>query len=500
MPDFVLAVDQGTTSSRSILFDASGSAVAIAQKELPQIYPRPGWVEHDPESIWSTQLETMWSVLQQARVRAEDLAAIGITNQRETTVVWDRQTGQPVYNASVWQCRRTAEACEVLRQEGFDQVIREATGLVTDAYFSGTKVAWILDNVPGARARAERGELAFGTIDAFLLWRLTGGRIHATDVSNASRTLLFDIRRLEWSLPILDHLRIPASLLPQVHASSLVLGDCDPQWLGAPVPLAGVAGDQQAALFGQACYDPGMAKNTYGTGCFLLLNTGSQAVPSSEGLLTTVGWQLGHERPVYCLEGSVFIAGAAVQWLRDGLQLIRESAEVEALAGSVADTGDVFFVPAFVGLGAPYWDAFARGTIVGITRGTTSAHLARASLEAIAFQTRDVMEAMRADANLQLQTLRVDGGAARNDLLLQLQADVLGLPVERPVQSETTALGAAFLAGLAAGVWASPDELRRRWRRDRAFEPRMSEDERHHRYQRWKEAVARSREWARPGA
>jgi glycerol kinase len=500
MPRYVLALDQGTTSSRSILFDSEGAAVASAQKEFPQLYPRPGWVEHDPEAIWQSQLETMRSVVEQAGVRAGEIAAIGITNQRETTVLWDRATGRPIYNAIVWQCRRTADLCDDLRREGFDRLIRETTGLVTDAYFSGTKVAWILENVPGARSRAERGELAFGTVDTFLLWRLSGGRIHATDVSNASRTLLFDIRRLDWSDPILDRLSIPRALLPEVTPSSYLQGESQSEWLGASVPVCGIAGDQQAALFGQACYDPGMMKNTYGTGCFLLLNTGAKLVPSSAGLLTTVGWSLDKGPPVYCLEGSVFIAGAAIQWLRDGLGLIREASEIEALAASVPDAGDVVFVPAFVGLGAPYWDAYARGTMIGLTRGTTSAHLARAALEAIAFQTRDVVEAMRSDADLKLSALRVDGGAARNNLLLQTQADFLGIPVQRPVQNETTALGAAFLAGLAAGVWSSQDDLRARWHLDRTFVPAMSVDERDSHYARWQDAVRRSREWARPRA
>jgi glycerol kinase len=439
-------------------------------------------------------------VMQRAGLGPEAISAIGITNQRETTVIWDRATGEPVANAIVWQCRRTADMCERLRAEGFDRLIRERTGLVTDAYFSGTKVAWILENVPGVRARAERGELAFGTIDTFLLWRLSGGRIHATDPSNASRTMLFDISRRAWDDTILEHLRIPLSLLPTVLPSSGIFGTCDPQWLGAPVPLAGVAGDQQAALFGQACFTPGMAKNTYGTGCFLLLNTGAKPIRSDSGLLTTIGWQVGSEPPTYCLEGSVFIAGAAVQWLRDGLGLIRESSQVEALAASVPDSGDVVFVPAFVGLGAPHWDAYARGTIVGLTRGTTAAHLARAALESIAFQTCDVMQAMRSDADLQLQALRVDGGAAANDLLMQMQADLLDLPVQRPRQSETTALGAAFLAGLAVGHWDGPSSLEASWKLDRTFEPKMTQRDRQAKYSRWQEAVGRSRSWARPEA
>ena len=500
MPDYVLALDQGTTSSRSILFDREGEAVSVAQREFPQLYPKPGWVEHDPEAIWSSQLETMRQVVRQAGVRPEAIAAIGITNQRETTVVWDRSTGRPITHAIVWQCRRTAEMCERLRAEGFDRHIHDRTGLVTDAYFSGTKLAWILENIPGARALAERGKLAFGTIDTFLLWRLSHGRVHATDVSNASRTLLFDIHRQAWDETILERLAIPASLLPEVRASSGDFGTCDPEWLGAPIPLAGVAGDQQAALFGQACFKAGMAKNTYGTGCFLLLNTGPRPVVSETGLLTTIGWRLGAEPTTYCLEGSVFIAGAAIQWLRDGLGLIRESAEIEALAASVPDSGGVAFVPAFVGLGAPYWDPYARGTILGLTRGSTAAHLARAALEAIAFQTRDVIDAMLSHADISLPSLRVDGGAARNDLLLQIQADVLGLPIQRPRQSETTALGAAFLAGLTTGVWNSPADLETRWQLDREFEPRLPQADRQAQYARWQEAVQRSREWARPVA
>ena len=489
-----------------MLFDESGGAVASDQQEFPQIYPRPGWVEHDPEAIWSTQLDTARRVLVQAGVRPQDVAAIGITNQRETTLIWDRATGRPIYNAIVWQCRRTASMCERLKARGLEQEVRQRTGLVIDAYFSGTKLAWLLDNVDGARRLAEDGRLAFGTIDTFLLWRLTNGAVHATDVSNASRTMLFNLKTLSWDPFLLDLLRVPRSILPQVVASSQVLGETAPDALGAPIPLAGTAGDQQAALFGQSCFKPGMAKNTYGTGCFLLLHTGGQPIPSTTGLLTTAAWQLNDPstaslQPVaFALEGSVFIAGAAVQWLRDGLGIVRESSEVEALAASVPNSGGVTFVPALVGLGAPYWDPYARGTIVGLTRGSTRAHLARATLEAIAFQTRDVLEAMQSDAGLGLQALRVDGGAARNDLLLQLQADVLGTAVQRPVQSETTALGAAMLAGLATGVWSSLDDLDRTWTLEREFQPAISKDERDQRYTRWQEAVRRSRGWAEPGA
>ncbi len=501
MPGYLLALDQGTTSSRSLLFDESGRAVAAAQKEFPQIYPRPGWVEHDPEAIWSSQIETARQVLASAGARAQDVAAIGITNQRETTVLWDRATGRPVYNAIVWQCRRTAPMCDSLKAAGLEEDIRRRTGLVVDAYFSGTKVAWILENVEGARRLAEQGRLAFGTIDTYLLWRLTGGALHATDISNASRTMLFNLASGAWDPVLLDRLHIPPAVLPAVGPSSGILGATAAEVFGAPIPLAGVAGDQQAALFGQSCFSPGMAKNTYGTGCFLLLNTGEQAIPSRSGLLTTAAWQLRPSGPAtFALEGSVFIAGAAIQWLRDGLGILRDSREVEALAASVPDSGGIYFVPALVGLGAPYWDPYARGTIVGLTRGTTKAHLARATLEAIAFQTRDVLEAMRVDAGLELQALRVDGGAASNDLLLQLQADILGTIVQRPTQSETTALGAAMLAGLACGVWSSLDDLQRTWTLEREFHPAMSSAERDERYTRWKEAVDRARGWAAPGA
>jgi glycerol kinase len=501
MAGYVLALDQGTTSSRSILFDESGRAVATAQQEFPQIYPRPGWVEHDPEAIWSSQIDTARQVLAGAGIRAEDVAAIGITNQRETTVLWDRATGRPVHNAIVWQCRRTAPMCAALKAAGLAEPIQQRTGLVIDAYFSGTKLAWLLDNVEGARSMAEQGRLAFGTIDTFLLWRLTGGQVHATDVSNASRTMLFNLADQAWDPFLLEHIGIPAAVLPTVVPSSGIVGGTLPEIFGASIPLAGVAGDQQAALFGQSCFTPGMAKNTYGTGCFLLLNTGHQPMVSGSGLLTTAAWQLEASAPTtFALEGSIFIAGAAVQWLRDGLGILRRSQEIESLAASVPDADGVYFVPALVGLGAPYWDPYARGTIVGLTRGTSRAHLARATLEAIAFQTRDVLEAMRVDAGLELQALRVDGGAAANDLLMQLQADVLGTVVQRPVQRETTALGAAMLAGLAAGIWSSLGDLRRVWTLEREFQPAMSPAERDERYGRWKEAVTRARGWAAPGA
>ncbi len=497
--DHILALDQGTTSSRAIIFNHRGEIIAQAQREFPQIYPQPGWVEHDPEAIWSSQLETARAALSQSRLKPERIAAIGVTNQRETTIIWDRETGEPIHNAIVWQCRRTAPMCERLKAEGFDQVIREKTGLVTDAYFSGTKIAWLIENIPGVRSLADRGKLAFGTVDTFLLWRLSGGRLHITDPSNASRTLLYNIHTQAWDDEILEHLGIPSSLLPEVHPSSAIYGEIEPHLLGAPIPLAGIAGDQQAATFGQACYHPGMAKNTYGTGCFLLLNTSDKAVTSTSGLLTTIGWDLGAQNSLtYCLEGSIFIAGAAVQWLRDELGLISQSQEIESLAASVPDNGGVYFVPAFVGLGAPYWDPYARGTILGLTRGSSSGHLARATLEAIAYQTLDVIEAMHIDYDLPLESLRVDGGAARNDLLMQIQADILGVPVQRPVINETTALGTAFFAGLAVGLWPSLEALSSLWRQDREFTPQISEDQRRSLYDQWKRAVKRCRAWASP--
>jgi glycerol kinase len=497
MADYVLALDQGTTSSRAILFDTHGAVVSSAQQEFPQLFPQPGWVEHDPEAIWTSQLTTAHEAISRAHIEPSRIAAIGITNQRETTLLWDRKTGQPLANAIVWQCRRTAPMCDRLRAEGFDKVIHEHTGLVADAYFSGTKLAWLLDNVPGARARAERGELAFGTVDTFLIWRLTAGRLHVTDPSNASRTMLYNIHSLSWDDVILDHLRIPRSLLPEVQLSSEVLGTTEPPLLGTPIPISGLAGDQQAALFGQACFAPGMAKNTYGTGCFMLLNTGPDAVTSSQGLLTTVGWQTP-TGTTYCLEGSVFVAGAVVQWLRDGLRIISSSADVEPLARSVEDNGGVYFVPAFVGLGAPHWDAYARGTIVGLTRGSTSGHLARAALESIAYQSSDVLEVMARESGREVAALRVDGGAARNDLLMQFQADLLGKPVQRPMVTETTALGAAYLAGLATGFWESPEQVSAGWQLEREYLPRMSADQRGALLESWHRAIERSRGWAAP--
>ena len=497
MTTYILALDQGTTSSRAILFDRAGRIAGVAQEEFFQIYPQPGWVEHDPEAIWNTQLNTARQALARAGVEASQVAAIGLTNQRETTVVWDRETGNPLYNAIVWQCRRTAPLCDRLRADGWADPIRARTGLVVDAYFSGTKLAWLLDHVPGLRQKAGRGQALFGTIDTFLIWRLSGGRLHITDVSNASRTMLYNIHTLDWDEEILAELRIPRAMLPQVRPSSQLYGLADAGLLGAAVPIAGAAGDQQAALFGQTCFAPGQAKNTYGTGCFLLLNTGRQAVASQRGLLTTVAWQLADGDAVtYALEGSVFIAGAAIQWLRDGLGIITHAAESQALAGDVADSGGVYFVPAFVGLGAPYWDAYARGTIVGLTRGTDRRHLVRAALEAICYQSRDLLEAMAADSGIRLQALRADGGAAANDRLMQLQADLLGVAVQRPAITETTALGAAYLAGLAVGYWSGLDEIATQWRAEAEFTPTMPAERRDALYAGWQRAVERARGWA----
>jgi glycerol kinase len=495
MAKYVLALDQGTTSSRAIVFNHDGAIVSVAQQEFPQIYPAPGLVEHDPEAIWSSQLAVAREALQKAGASASDIAAIGITNQRETAIVWEKSTGKPVFNAIVWQSRLTVPICDALKAKGFDKEIRERTGLVTDAYFSGTKVKWILDNVEGAREKADRGELLFGNVDTFLMWRLSKGRVHATDPSNASRTLLYNIYKGEWDDVILNELGIPRSMLPTVEASSGVFGETDPEFFGAPIQMAGDAGDQQAATFGQACYEVGMAKNTYGTGCFMLMNTGTQGVPSQNGLLTTLGWRVGNEPTIYCLEGSIFITGAAVQWLRDGLGVIKQSVDVEALANTVSDNGGVYLVPAFVGLGAPYWDPYARGTIIGLTRGSTVGHIARATLESMCYQTRDVLEAMTADSKVELKTLRVDGGAVVNNLLMQFQADVLGVPVQRPKVAETTALGAAYLAGLAVGFWSGEKEVAEQWAIDRTFEPQMSADQRESLYAGWKRAVERSQHW-----
>jgi glycerol kinase len=494
MPKYVLALDQGTTSSRAIVFDRRGSLVASAQKEFRQIFPHPGWVEHDPREIWSTQIECARAALRQSGAAPKDIVAIGITNQRETVVLWDRASGAPVANAIVWQDRRTANRCAELREAGAEETLRSLTGLVLDPYFSATKLAWLLDHVPGARMRAERGELAFGTVDSWLIWNLTGGREHVTDVSNASRTLLFNLEALQWDDRLLALFNIPRSVLPRVCASSEVVGTTT--LLGEPIVIAGIAGDQQAATFGQACFAPGMAKNTYGTGAFMLMNVGTEPHPSANRLLSTAGWKLSGGAPAYMLEGSVFVAGAVVQWLRDGLSLFARSDDVEALARQVHDAGGVLIVPAFVGLGAPHWDPDARGTIVGLTRGTTKAHVARAALESIAFQSYDVLEAMQRDAAQPVTELRVDGGAARNDLLMQFQADLMGVPVVRPVVTETTALGAAYLAGLATEFWSGTDEIASLWRAERGFEPAMSADQRESRIEQWRRAVERSRRWA----
>jgi glycerol kinase len=492
MPNYVLALDQGTTSSRAILFDRAGRIVSVGQQEFPQIFPQAGWVEHNPEVIWSSQLYCAREALSKANVKPTDVAAIGITNQRETTIVWDRAANQAIYNAIVWQCRRTAPMCEKLKAEKFDRVIRSKTGLVTDAYFSGTKVAWILDNVKGARKRAAAGELAFGTVDSWLIHRLSGGQAHVTDVSNASRTLLYNIRKQQWDSDILKKLNISASLLPQVRSSSEVYAETDPELFGAAIPIAGIAGDQQAALYGQACFKPGMMKNTYGTGCFLLMNTGDSANLSKTGLLTTIAWNT-NGKTEYALEGSVFVAGAAIQWLRDGLGIIANAPDSEALATSVSDNQGVYFVPAFVGLGAPYWDQEARGAIVGLTRGATRAHLARAALEAMAYQTRDVVECMQKDSGIKARELRIDGGATANNFLCQFQADILGIPVVRPVITETTALGAAYLAGLAVGFWRSEKEIAGQWQVETRFEPKMKKSERERLYEGWQQAVGRVR-------
>jgi glycerol kinase len=491
----ILALDQGTTSSRAIVFRSDGSIAAVVQKEFPQIFPRPGWVEHDPRDIWSTQAGVAAEALTKANVSAADVAAIGIANQRETTVVWDRATGEPICNAIVWQDRRTANICDRLRARKLDRLIRRKTGLVIDAYFSATKVQWILQNVKGARTRARAGELAFGTVDSWLVWNLTAGKVHVTDVSNASRTMLLDITKGEWADDLLDLFGVPRSLLPEVRSSSEIYGVTT--LLGAPIPIAGIAGDQQAALFGQACTRPGMAKNTYGTGCFMLMNTGTKRIASKNHLLTTVAWRVGG-RTEYALEGSIFVAGAVVQWLRDGLDFLRSAAEVEALAASVSDTGGVYFVPAFAGLGAPHWDQYARGTIVGLTRGTTKAHITRAALEGIVLQVMDVLKAMEADAGIKVRELRVDGGASVNDLLMQLQADLLNVPVVRPKVAETTALGAAYLAGLAVGYWKSQADIARQWQADKRFTPAMKSAARNRITKGWARALSRAKSWDEP--
>ncbi len=491
MEEFVLAFDQGTTSSRAILFDREGKVRGMAQKEFTQYFPRPGYVEHDAREIWHTQLEVGRQVLRAHDLRPEQIVAIGITNQRETTVVWDRRSGEPVCRAIVWQDRRTAPLCDRLKAEGHEALLRQATGLVADAYFSATKLQWILDHEPGLRARAAKGELAFGTIDSWLIFKLTEGRVHATDVTNASRTLLFNIHTLQWDAALCALFDLPPQLLPEVRDSNAFFGTTT--LLGGEIPIHGVAGDQQAALFGQACVREGMAKNTYGTGCFLLMNTGTRAVLSQNGLLTTVAWSLDG-RPTYALEGSVFVAGAAIQWLRDGLRLLDEARDSQYFAAKVPDAGGVYVVPAFTGLGTPYWDQYARGAIFGLTRGTNKNHLIRATLESIAYQTTDVLEVMQREADLRLEALRVDGGASNNDLLMQFQADMLQTPVERPALTETTAWGAALLAGIGLG-WIGFDEAAEKWKCDATFLPRMAEDERNRRYAGWKKAVARALQW-----
>jgi glycerol kinase len=493
---YILVIDQGTTGSAALLVDEEGQVVSSADREIRQIYPQPGWVEHDPQEILRTSVAVAREALQKAGVTASQVKGMGITNQRETTVVWDRSTGEPVYNAIVWQCRRTAPLCEELKQRGLSGLIKEKTGLPIDAYFSATKLRWILDHVPDGQHRAQQGDLLFGTIDSWLVWNLTGGTAHVTDCSNASRTMLFNIHTLEWDKELLAALDIPEAVLPKVMPSSHVYGEVAAGLLGdSRVPLGGIAGDQQAALFGQACYDAGMAKNTYGTGSFILLNTGDKPVPSGKGLVTTVAWGL-RGKVVYAMEGSIFITGAAVQWLRDGLAIISNSAESETLARSVPDNGGVYFVPAFVGLGAPYWDMYARGTIVGLTRGASRGHLARATLEAIAYQVRDVVEAMGVEAGLKVPLLRVDGGGTANSLLMQFQADILGVSIQRAAVTEITAMGAAYLAGLAVGLWKDTTELARMWRAAETYEPRMSSDQRETLYADWKRAVERARGWA----
>jgi glycerol kinase len=491
---FILSLDQGTTSSRAILFDRGGAINGTAQKEFRQQFPQAGWVEHDPVEIWETQIEVARSVLAKAGLNARDIAAVGITNQRETTIVWDRKTGVPVHNAIVWQDRRTSKFCDELKQAGYADLVRRKTGLVIDAYFSGSKLRWLLDHVDGVRARAERGELAFGTVDSWLVWNLSGGTLHVTDPSNASRTMLFNLHSGTWDDELLATLGVPRSLMPEVRSSSEIYGRTIPGIFETPVPIAGIAGDQQAALFGQNCFARGMAKNTYGTGCFMLMNIGSAPVPSRHQLITTVAWN-AQGQTEYALEGSVFIGGAVVQWLRDGLGIVKSSSDVEALASTVPDCGGVYLVPAFAGLGAPHWDQYARGTLTGLTRGTTAGHIARAALEGIAFQVADVLEVMKEDSEIPVKELRVDGGAAANNLLMQFQADLLGVPVVRPKVVETTALGAAYLAGLAVGYWKDRQELHTAWQTDRIFTPQKSADEVAHRRERWAEALNRSRDW-----
>ena len=496
MGKYVMALDAGTTSNRCILFDKSGKIISIAQKEFTQYFPQPGWVEHDADEIWSKQLGVAVEAMSKVGASAEDIAAIGITNQRETAIVWDKKTGEPVCRAIVWQCRRTAAYCDQLKEQGYTDMIREKTGLIIDAYFSGTKIRWILDHVEGAREKAEKGELLFGTVETWLIWKLTKGRVHVTDYSNASRTMLFNINTLEWDQEILDLLQIPKAMLPEPMPSSCVYGHTDPSYFGGPIPIGGAAGDQQSALFGQVCFHPGAAKNTYGTGCFLLMNTGEKPVFSQNGLVTTIAWGLDG-KVEYALEGSIFVAGAAIQWLRDEMRLIDSAADSEYMAGKVKDTNGCYVVPAFTGLGAPHWDPYARGTIVGITRGVNKYHIIRATLESLAYQVNDVLGAMEADSGISLTSLRVDGGASANDFLMQTQADIIGAPVKRPRCIETTAMGAAYLAGLATGYWKSREEVKENWAIDQVFEPAIDEEERKQKIKGWNKAVRCSYHWAK---
>lgn len=492
MKEYILTLDQGTTSSRAILFDKNGKIASLAQKEFKQYYPKPGWVEHDPMEIWSSQASVITEAVLKENLKADEIAAIGITNQRETTIVWDRETGNPVYNAIVWQDRRTSEQCDILKGKGIDEIIRQKTGLVLDAYFSATKIQWILNNIPGVKEKAAEGKLAFGTIDSWLIWNLTEGKLHITDVSNASRTMLFNINTLEWDEELLKIFEIPKSMLPEVKSSSEIYGETSGQLLGTKVPIAGIAGDQQAALFGHICVKPGMVKNTYGTGCFMLMNIGDKPVLSKNNLITTIAWKIGN-KVQYAFEGSIFIAGAVVQWLRDELKIISSSAEIESLASEVPDSGGVYMVPAFAGLGAPYWNQYARGTIFGITRGTNRSHFARAALESIAFQTMEVLKAMESDSGIEIKELRVDGGATQNNLLLQFQADVLKTSVVRPEVTEVTAIGAAYLAGLAVGFWESVEQIQKQWQINRRFEP--SADNKEELIKGWYRAIKAVNAW-----
>ena len=497
MAKYVMALDSGTTSNRCILFNEKGEMCSVAQKEFTQYFPKPGWVEHDANEIWSTQLGVAVEAMSKIGATAEDLAAIGITNQRETTIVWDKETGEPVYHAIVWQCRRTSEYCDTLKEKGLVDTFRAKTGLVIDAYFSGTKLRWILENVEGVRERAEKGELLFGTVETWLIWKLTKGRVHVTDYSNASRTMLFNINTLQWDDEILAELNIPKCMLPEAKPSSFVYGESDPQFFGGPIPIGGAAGDQQAALFGQTCFNAGEAKNTYGTGCFMLMNTGEKPVFSKNGLVTTIAWGLDG-KVNYALEGSIFVAGAAIQWLRDEMRMIDSSPDSEYMAKKVKDTNGCYVVPAFTGLGAPHWDQYARGTIVGITRGVNKYHIIRATLDSLCYQVNDVLQAMKADSGIELAALKVDGGASANDFLMQFQADILDKPVRRPVIRETTALGAAYLAGLAVGMWSGLEEIRAQWRLDRLYEPDMGTDDRARLLAGWHKAVGRALRWAEP--